>query len=144
MSEIEIQPADIEARRRALRLLVVAAVVGAAAIWLVQNRLDDALQPATGEPNPLAAGATILGVGLVLGAALVAISLWLVSLGRRIESARRFPPPGMQVIQDTVVRRGSDAVRLAYLLYGGAAVLFVGGITIPFQIWRLLESVRPS
>ncbi|MDX1643427.1 MAG: hypothetical protein R3244_03610 [Thermoanaerobaculia bacterium] len=140
MPETEIQPADPQARRRAVRLLVVVALIAAAALWLVQNRLDAVLEPAGG-PDLEAARTTLTAISSLAGAGLIGIALWMIALGRRIEGARRFPPPEMRVIQDTAVRRGAQAVRLAYLLYAGAAVLFVGGIAIPFRVWRLLGSL---
>ncbi len=140
MSEREIQPADPQARHRALRLLVVVALIAAATVWLLQNRLDAVLET-EGGPDLQATRTTLTVISSLAGAGLVGIAVWMIALGRRIEGARRFPPPRMRVIQDTPVRRGEQAVRLAYLLYAGAAVLFVGGITIPFRVWHLLGSL---
>lgn len=140
MSESEIQPADPQARRRAVRLLVVLGLIAAATVWLLQDRLDAVLETAGG-PDLEAARTTLTAISALAGAGLVGIALWMIALGRRIEGARRFPPPEMRVIHDTVVRRGEQAVRIAYLLYAGATVLFAGGIAIPFQIWRLFGSL---
>lgn len=144
MHQTEIQPADPAARRRAVRIGAAVALIGAAAVWLVDRRLERALDPLAAGGDPAAAMATVLAAGAVLGLGLLAIALWMVAFARRIEQAERFPPPGTRVVQDTAVRHGAAARRLAYGLYAGALVLFVGGVAIPWTLWRLLESLAGS
>lgn len=144
MEDTEIQRADPAARRRAVRLGVWMALIGAAVVWLVDHDLQRTLESLAAGGDPADATTTVLAIGGAVGLGLVAVALWILGFARRIEHAERFPPPGVRVVRDTVVRRGAAALRLAYGLYLGALVLFVGGIAIPWTLWRLLESLTGS
>lgn len=82
-------------------------------------------------------GTGCLDEAAVLSAPLVALAVYLWSLGARVLRAGQFPPPGYRVIRDTPVVGGQAAVlrgrafrALALCLGGGAVLLWL-------FLWRL-------
>ena len=107
-----IQRADTEARSKAIRLAVIG-IAGAALLaalltalehditaWIERHVVDLVDTP----------GTLTLLLGIVM-LPLLAMSVYVFREGSRIVRARRFPPPGQQVIKDTPIIEGNQAVR---------------------------------
>jgi hypothetical protein len=137
-----IQRADPAARRKAVIILAVAAVLGLSAIavleshmgdiesWLEQN-IEFLLQH-----THVVFIATLVMVLPVLGA-----GVYLLVLGNRIVRSQRFPPPGLAVIRDTVALEGARAVRRARIIQALAVLLLCAASAIPVFVWSLFESL---
>ncbi|MCB1772494.1 MAG: hypothetical protein KDI88_02675 [Gammaproteobacteria bacterium] len=135
----EIQYADPEARRRALRWLVPSALVGLllAAVLTYMGSGDDV-------------DSAVTSVYLMLAALIViaALMLWplyrLWNTGRAARRTRRFPPEGLAVIRDTPVHRGDAAVLRGRLLQVLAGVMAFFVILTPLVIaGMVLVLLRP-
>jgi len=74
----------------------------------------------------------------ILAIILITIGIHLIQVAREIQQSNRFPAPGMRVMHDTWVIRGSQAQLLSYLFLGMAIVLIFGGGAIPFYFHDLL------
>ena len=125
----EIQYADPEARRRALRWFVPVALVG-----LV---LATALTY-TGSADDFNSAVTSVYLMLAVLFVISAMMLWplhrLWKTGRAARETGRFPPDGVAVIRDTPVHRGDAAVLRGRLLQVLAGVMAFFVVTIPLVL----------
>ncbi len=80
----------------------------------------------------------------ILAIILITIGIHLIQVAREIQQSNRFPAPGMRVMHDTWVMRGSQARLLSYLFMVIAVVLIIGGGIIPFYFYRLLSQLLAS
>ena len=85
------------------------------------------------EEKVLRLATIILWIG---GLSLVGMGGWFWRLGRRINLADRFPPPGMKVIKDTRVRTGPKARALANLAQAAALLCVVAGTVGMWYLYR--------
>jgi hypothetical protein len=67
----------------------------------------------------------------------LAISAYLIRLGRRIRTSRQFPPPGMRVVRDTEILRGRAAVWRGNVLVGCGVVCALAAFGGAIMILRL-------
>jgi hypothetical protein len=134
---VEIVRADAEIRRRTLICLVVATLLGAAALSAVTSRLSEVRSI---ESLRLWLWVTIALMSL--GSA--AFSAYAAALANRIIRAGRYPTPGQRVVRDTPVKRGSEARKVATLLRAVALVMASASIALPILVWRLQVSLQTS
>jgi len=132
MSEPEIQKADPSARRKALIIMLVGAMVGVPLSLNVEGWLKTNSELILSHPLILCA---TLALPLLVGAG------WSWLLGCRIVASKKWPPPGMKVIKDTRVEIGDRAVRRGTAIRVLAGVLFAGACGMAIMIWLLVESV---
>jgi hypothetical protein len=74
---------------------------------------------------------------LLLSAPLVAMAVYLSSLGGRAVRAGEFPPPGFRVIRDTPIVSGDQAVSRGRWLQGAAVMLTAVSVVMGLLVWRL-------
>lgn len=74
---------------------------------------------------------------LLLSAPLVAMAVYLSSLGGRAVAAGEFPPPGCRVIRDTPIISGDQAVSRGRWLQGVAVMLTAVSVAMGLLIWRV-------
>jgi hypothetical protein len=119
--QVEILRADPKLRRRAIYLVLITAVAGAAAIhWLLpwaNATVEEAVRG--GMPRSVVCKST-LGVLSVFALTVIGFGAYIARLGRSIAAAQRFPLPGQKVIRDTRVLTGRSAQML------GRAQAFLG------------------
>lgn len=138
----EVQKADAVARRKAIVLLLVVAVLGMGLISIMemnQSKLNDWIETnaTTITLNPSA----VIAALIVLFAPIYLAARYLFSLGSRIVHAERFPPPGEAVVRDTKIITGDAAIfrgRILQILSVTMAVLIS---VIMFMVWHLLNQI---
>jgi hypothetical protein len=132
----EIRRADPTARRAAALVLAVGTCVGAlliAAFTRYRIPLTDWV---------LADGAQrvmlVLAILAALGSApLLALAVYLWSLGGKVVRAREFPPPGLRVLRDTPIITDERAVFRGRLLKLLAIGCGTASIVLAGLVWRL-------
>lgn len=135
----EVQPADPRARRVALLVLAAGFVAGVALLWALEAGRPAVARWLREDPARTAARARLLLAGLALatsGPALAA-GVYLWRLGSRIVTAERFPPPGLRMVQDTMVLTGDAARTRGRIFQALGLVLFVAGSALALLLWRL-------
>ena len=137
-----IQKADRRARQKAILIVLVGVIVGSTIVvtlqlnrgkidaWLLENRayLID-------YPERIAL------FFLVLMFPVLAYAVYLWRFAVRTVNARQFPPPGTQVVRDTVVLSGKAAVMRGRLLQFSASLLALAAFLLPALIWYILRSI---
>ena len=139
----EIQKADPQARRRAIIILVLATLIGCAAILLFQHYapalqdwiLQDREKAATRMANVLMIFSALSCVPLL------AFAVYLWRFGSRVVGAERSPPPGFPVARDTPVLRGPSARRRGRLAQGLAGCLVFLAGALPVILWWVSMSL---
>jgi hypothetical protein len=108
----EVQRTDPAARRLAVLLLILSALIGT--LLLVGfERYGTALRDwLLSEPGELAYRVRLFFFlsALVLAVPLSAFAVYIWSLGAKVIGTRQFPPPNYRVTRDTPVIRGQAAV----------------------------------
>jgi len=144
--EDEIIPGDKRQRRLALVTALLLTFLGLLALGILCGYLGEIRRLAqedlrAAEEKALRLTAIVLWVG---GLSLVGMGAWFWRLGRRINLADRFPPPGMKVIKDTRVRTGAKARALANLAQAAALLCVVAGTVGMWYLHRLAVALlRP-
>ena len=105
----EIRRADPTARRQALALVVLGAVIGTALLFAFELYREPLLGWLRAQPSRVSVAFLLVAVTLSIPLSALAVYLW--SLGARVERAELFPPAGLRMIGDTTVIAGSAAVR---------------------------------
>lgn len=139
----ETVPADAKQRRLALLAVMAIVLGGAIALWWLDRRLD-VIDRLAEENVPAAAdGALSLVVKAlaVLGVSLVGMGLYLFRLGVQINRAGRFPPPGMKVIRNTVVRTGARAQLLANMALVASLLAMLAGTVGTWYVFRVAQAL---
>lgn len=135
----KIQKADPRLRRLMIGWLLSGIVVGVVLIlslksWQVEFEL-------LSRNDPRKAGELIaryLRWFVILNAVLMAgLALWLWRFSRKISASGRFPPPGVSVIRDTVIKTGPAAGKYAIAGYFFALIFLVLGGLMVFMIERI-------
>jgi hypothetical protein len=135
-----IQRADPEARRKALRILAMALLLGLAAIAVIEHYRHD-IESWLGQnlglflEHPWLVFIATLPMGLPV----IAAGTYLLVFARHIVRARRFPPPGCAVTRDTAVLEGGRAVRRARIIQLLALLIIFAALAFPVYLWRLLS-----
>jgi hypothetical protein len=125
----EIQRADPQARRRALRWFMPLAALG----LLLASALT--YMGSSGDVD-IALTSVYLMLGLLIAIAL--LMMWplsrLWSIGRTARANRRFPPAGLAEIRDTRVHHGDAAVVRGRMLQALAVVMALFAVMTPLVI----------
>ena len=139
----EIVPADARLRKLVLLVSVVILAGGAVALWWLNRRLD-AIDQLAEENLPAAAEealSLVVKALVVMGVSLVGMGLYLFRLGVRINRAGRFPPPGVKVIRNTVVRTGTHARLRANLALVGSLLAVLAGTVGVWYVFRVAHAL---
>ena len=135
---MEIQRADATARRKALTIVLVSAVVALPLVFVADSYRDTLMEWMDDDPLPRAR--LVLTVGAVMTCVpALGLGLFLGRLGFRVRQTRRFPPPGMAVTRDTPVRTDAAALTVARIYLVGAAVCVGTAILGAFTFWRIAQ-----
>ena len=135
-----IQPADPQARRRAVIVVLTTAVLGALLIYLFNRALPQLSHwLAANLEAILARPAMVIAVALLFMTPIFAASGYLFVLANRIINSERLPPPGQAVVRDTPVLEGAPAVRRGRALQIIAGMLSVGALVMAMWCWQLLK-----
>jgi len=126
----EFQPADRQARRRALLLLVTAAGLGCVAILS-----RDGIARAVGLRIDLVRWL----LPAVFAGSAVAAALWAWRLGARIVASGRFPPPGTPVVRRTPILTGDSAKRRGRALQWLGVTLLILLVLLSAIAWQLMR-----
>ena len=103
-----IQKADPAARRKAIGVICVAAILGVCAIVAFDSFRDDFQSwLETNIKFLLENTIVVFLVSLVFVSPVLAAGAYLLLLGNRAVRAQRFPPPGSAMARDTLVLEGS-------------------------------------
>lgn len=135
----ELRKADPEARRQALLIVVAGALVGVLCLLAIERYRDPLLDWISAEPAASAQRfrRVLLAAAALLTLPLLGIAAYLWALGRRIEAAAAFPPPGMRVIRDTPVVSGASAVSRGRWLKRLALICVIAALALGWMLWRL-------
>ena len=130
-----IQQAEPRARRRSIILSIVLVMLGTFAIALVEARQEQITNWIGANARTMLRDPLTVAAGVfVMCSPLLALALYLFSLGRRVVNAARFPPPRHAVVRDTTIFEGCAAIRrgrslqllsFVFAAMAGVAVFFV-------------------
>jgi hypothetical protein len=143
VNEPEIQRADAGARRRAVLIVVFAAVAGAILIALFRASRPALERWIMRDPSQVGARLRLsFAIVVVLSSAsLLGFAAYFWRLGARVVDAERFPPPGVAVFRDTPVVRGPAARRRGRLIQAAAVALTVLAILIAVLLSRIASAL---
>jgi len=135
----DIRRADPPARRRALVLVAIAAVVGTLLIIVIDRYRVPLSEWLLADPDAAHPRMTwvVRSLAVLLPMPLLGFALYLWSVGARTLQARMFPPPGLRVVRDIRVIEGAGAEPRGRLLKLLAAVCGAAGLAIGVLLWRL-------
>jgi hypothetical protein len=133
---METQRADPGLRRTAALVFLALVLVGAAGLVALQIWLSGLAQPAavSSQGQLLAAFAGLVGTACV---SLLALAVYLWRTAGRVLAAGQFPPPGMRVVRDTPVLRGTKALRRGRIIQGVSVVLVLCCFAFAATAWRV-------
>jgi hypothetical protein len=139
----EIRRADPSIQRRAVRLLIVSAILGTVLVVGFEHYRGPLRDWLVSEPRDLARLTLLLLLATaLLSVPLLACGAYLWSLADKVQSARMFPPPGFRVIRDTPVVEGSAAVLRGRTLRVVALGLGVASVLLCLLVWELARALR--
>jgi len=135
----EIRKADPAARRRAVLLVSLGALVGTLLIAGFERYSPTLREWLLSEPAELARRVKLLSLlsAAVLSTPLVGFAVYLWLLGGKVLRWREFPPPGYRVLRDTTVFTGEAARLRGRVLKGLALGLGVASVSLWVLFWRL-------
>ncbi|HUL41746.1 MAG TPA: hypothetical protein VLV32_07560 [Burkholderiales bacterium] len=135
----DIQKADPNARRRALLLVIIGTIVGAAIIFGFESYRPALQGWILSEPDKVIDRIIIVMVasGCVLSAPLLVFGAYFLMLGAKVSRAQQYPPPAQPVIRDIVIVRGEAAVVRGKILKILAVCMFAAAVFIPILIWLI-------
>mgnify|MGYP006301148669 CR=1 FL=1 len=137
-----ILEADPAYRRKMVLALILLAVLGGAALILTKSVLDGIEALAAVDPDAAIQKIKGLIVGIIAVNAVLSsvFGLYFVVLAVRVFRSGQFPPPGMKVIRDTLLRTGNKA-RMAGVILSGAAVLVLSTNLIVIYLYILVDNL---
>lgn len=137
-----ILEADPAYRRKMVLALIVLAVLGGAALIITKSVLDGIEALAAVDPDAAIQKIKRLIVGIIAVNAVLSsvFGLYFVLLAVRVFRSGQFPPPGMKVIRDTLLRTGKKA-KIAGAVLSGAAVLMLSTNLIVIYLYILVDNL---
>jgi len=139
----DIQPADPEARRKAIALLLVMCVLLLPLLWWLNANLASLeswiAQPEEAAEHAVLAIALLVASGVIL---LLVVAGYVNQLANSILSTERYPPPDIKVIKDTQIRRGKAARRIGKLLKGYVVVVLLLMAALIIVGWQIIQTVN--
>lgn len=139
---VQIQKADPEARRKAIRGILIGALVGGALYFLLQGMIGNINQWIESHAEFLVEHHYVAFLLMLVPVApVIALSGYLIVYASKIVKTQRFPPPDTPVIRDMRVIEGRPAVirgRIAQLL---CWIILLSASAIPLLIWYIFYSV---
>ncbi|MFW2438020.1 MAG: hypothetical protein ACN4GR_01465 [Arenicellales bacterium] len=134
----EIQRADPGAKRKAVWIVGITVLLGAATIWVFEFYQGEIVAWFADNLDYLAQNTLVVFLmAAVFAAPLIATAIIMFLLGRRIVKAQRFPPPDYPVYRDTRVLKGSRAIRRGRIAQLLSLVILLAAGVIPF-LFRLI------
>jgi hypothetical protein len=143
----EVEPADPDARRRALWTIAAVTVLGATWLTFAPPSPETLATWIDGDgPATRTRRLAILRwtVPALLAGSVLAAAAWLWRLGARIVRSNRVPPAGVRVVRDTPVLSGDEARRRGRLLQALAVMLVAIAGLMAVVLWRLLILIGTS
>ena len=138
----EIQAADPKARRKLLIIVAGATVLGGFAILAFEMSNPSMVEWLLKDPdrvtNKINSLLVVFAV-FALPALIAAVYLWRVGRSSAINS--RYPPPGVAVIRDTPVVRGSKARTQGRLIQFLSLLLAAVAVGMPVSLWLIINSL---
>lgn len=139
LENVEIQPADPAARKRALWTFAVVAVVAGTLAVAVQDDDIEFKQWLAGHAAELVNQPTLLLLAaFVLALPLVGIAVYVHRMASRVVKAARIPLPDQKVIRDTPIITGRKAVQQGRAMQLMAVVMGLIGLILPFALALLV------
>lgn len=137
-----IQKADPEARRKAIKSLLIGLAVGTV-LFLLFDGLVGNVNVWIEENATLLVEHHYLAFLLMLipVAPVIGLSIYLLRFAGRVVQSKRFPPPDTPVIRDVRIIEGKAAVwrgRISQLL---CWIILLAAAAIPLLIWTIFYSV---
>jgi hypothetical protein len=139
----EVRKADPAARRRAVRVAILAAALGGLLISGFDHFREPFREWLASEPAETARRAKlVLSVSIfVLSVPLIAFAIYLWLFAAKVLRAQQFPPPGYRVIRDTTVVRGPAAVTRGHAMQVLAVCLGIGAAVLCLFFWRFAQTI---
>ena len=139
----EVRRAHPGARRQAVLLVILGAVVGALLIAGFEHYRTPLHDWLLSEPEQLGrrvrVGLLVVAAGLSLPVLGFATYLW--SIGTKVVQAEEFPPPGYRVIRDTRIIAGPNAVLRGRTIKALALCLAVASALLWLMLWWVARVV---
>jgi len=143
---MDIQRADPRACRRVIWILVVSAAAGAVLLLWFEHSKPGIRAWITERSDLIAerAGLLLVVIGVLLIGPLLAFSVYLWFLGRRIAIAQRYPLPSIKLIRDMKVVCSPAAEKRGRLVKAMALLLASLAIGLLSILWWLGNSLETS
>lgn len=136
----EIRRADPTARRQALALVVLGAILGIVLLCAFELYREPLLGWLRAQPSRVSV--IFLLLAGMLSVPLFALAAYLWFLGAKVERSELFPPAGLRMVRDTTVITGTAAVRRGRVLKVLAvALVFVAGL-LCVVLWSLTKAFK--
>ncbi len=140
MNGEDIVYADKSYRKKIVIALILSALAGTILLHYTKEYIDHVSrgQSLDHQYQAIEHMMSLIKVMKVAALTVFAIAgIYWISLGYRILKYNRFPPPGMKVVRDTKMRKGSSAKMMAYGLFAGAVLL----LTLPNITFWYMQKV---
>ena len=140
----DVQRADSAARRKAIIIVIISAIVGSVLIVAFESNRAQLFDWLLSDQEKSVHRLKILIIFAVAFVAmpLFAISVFLWSLGYRVSSYQRFPLRGQRVIRDTTIIEGQAVVTRGRILKTFAVFLAVASVILCFILWWLTTKLE--
>ncbi len=138
----ELQRADPRARRKAVATIVLGAILGGAAVLLLEQSRD-------GIHGWLAADLTRAKIAILVCLIVVGFlpllfgAIWAWRLGSRVIQEGRHPPEGLKVVRDVTILRGAQARGRGRVYRALGLLLLVAGGAMLWLSFRLSSLLSP-
>ena len=140
-----IQKADPEARRKVIRVIFAAAILGICAILLFESFQEDFQSWLERNIDFLLENTIVVFLlSLLLVSPVLGAGTYLLWLGNLTVRTKRFPPPGHALVRDTLVLEGPEGVRRGRIIQALSLFLLGSAGAIPFLVWYIFRSLTSA